>query len=234
MLGVCLKKQEQNLLSKKVLRRVALNLRLSKNSPRVRKRLNGLTNIFAKFTFLGFVLLFFSGYYPVWDFPPVKSSTVLASDQTQQMQKEEIIAKSFPQPVILPHDGYLSTRFSRFHPGVDIATALGTQVKPITAGKVSAVNMGFWGYGNHVIVSHTNGFKSLYGHMGRVLVKEAQEVTTDTSLGEVGMTGFSSGPHTHLEITHEDRYIDPLLILPEVSSMPKPEHLTKQSHPPLQ
>lgn len=159
----------------------------------------------------------------MWDFPPIKPSTVLAEEQAQQIQKGEIITQSFPQPVILPHDGYLSTRFSRFHPGVDIATSLGTPVKPITGGKVLVVNIGFWGYGNHVIVSHTNGFKSLYGHMGKVFVKADREVTTDTALGEVGMTGFSSGPHTHLEITHNDQYIDPLLILPEIS--------TKQSHP---
>lgn len=229
-----MKNKIKNLLSKKVLRRGALNLRLSKKSPKVPKRFKRLSKYFAQFTFIGLALLYFLGYYPVWDFPPVKSSHVIAAEENQQMQKEEIIAASFPQPVILPHDGYLSSRFSRFHPGVDIATSLGTEVKPITSGKVVAVNMGFWGYGNHVIVSHTNNFKSLYGHMGKVLVKEAQEVTTDTSLGEVGMTGFSSGPHTHLEITHEDRYIDPLLILPEVSSMPKPEHFTKQSHLPLQ
>lgn len=184
-----------------------------------------LSKYFAKFTFLGLALLFFSGYYPVWDFPPVKPSLAIAAQENQQMQKEEIIAASFPQPVVLPHDGYLSSRFSRFHPGVDIATSLGTAVKPITAGKILSVNMGFWGYGNHVIVSHTNNFKSLYGHMGKVFVKADQEVTTDTSLGEVGMTGFSSGPHTHLEITYNESYIDPLLILPEI---------TKQSHPPLQ
>ena len=220
MAWFCLKNKKKNLLSKKVLGRDALNLRLSKKSPKVPKRFKRLSKYFAKFTFIVLAIFFFSGYYPVWDFPPVKSSAAIAAQENQQIQKEEIIASSFPQPVILPHDGYLSSKFSRFHPGVDIATSLGTTVKPITAGKVSSVNMGFWGYGNHVMVSHTNGFKSLYGHMGKVFVKVEQEVTTDTSLGEVGMTGFSSGPHTHLEITHNDKYIDPLLILPEVSSMP--------------
>lgn len=218
--------RKKNLLSKKAVRRVALNLRLSKKSPKVRKRLKGLTKYFAKCTFIGLTLLFFSGYYPVWDFPPIKSSQAIAAEQTQQMQKDEIIAASFPQPVILPHDGYLSTRFSLFHPGVDIATALSTPIHPITSGKVTSINMGFWGYGNHVIISHTNGFKSLYGHMGKVFVKTGQEVTTDTSLGEVGMTGFSSGPHTHLEITYNEEYLDPLLILPEIS--------TRQSHLPKQ
>lgn len=119
-----------------------------------------------------------------------------------------------------------------FHPGVDIATTLGTPVHPITQGTVEETVASFWGYGNHVIVSHPNSFKSLYGHMGRIFAEKGQEVTAQTSLGEVGMTGFSSGPHTHLEITHNGKYIDPLLILPEISTIPKSEYLTKQSLPP--
>lgn len=154
----------------------------------------------------------------MWAFPPIKSSEVLAEDQNQQSQKEEIIASSFPQPVALPHPGYLSTRFSRWHPGVDIAIGLGTPVHPITQGIIEEVNLNLWGYGNHVTITHANGFKSLYGHLGKVFGKIGQEVTAQTILGEVGMTGFSSGPHTHLEITHDGKYIDPLTILPEIST----------------
>lgn len=160
--------------------------------------------------------IFLSGYYPTFSIPPVNLS--LASAENNE-QSQEIIASFFPQPVILPHPGYLSTKFSRWHPGVDIATSLGMPVHPITEGLVEEVNFNLWGYGNHVIISHTNSFKSLYGHLGRVFAKIGQEVTTQTSLGEVGMTGFSSGPHTHLEITHDGEYIDPLLILPEISTI---------------
>lgn len=167
--------------------------------------------------------IFLSGYYPTFAIPPVKFSKVSAETN---LQSQEIIASSFSQPVILPHPGYLSNKFSHFHPGVDIATTLGMPVHPVTAGVVEEVKIGFWGYGNHLTVSHTNGFKSLYSHLGKIFAKGGQEVTTDTILGEVGMTGFSSGPHTHLEITHNGEYIDPLLILPEIS--------TKQSLPPKQ
>lgn len=195
-------------------------MRLSKIKPRFPKKFRWLIIVL--------ILAFFSGYYPTLTFPPVKSSNVLAS--TQQ-QSAEIIASSFPQPVILPHPGYLSSRFSRWHPAVDIATGLGMPVHPITSGSIEAVSFGFWGYGNHVIISHTNGFKSLYAHMGKIYVKQGQTVTTENTLGEVGMTGHTSGPHTHLEVTHNGSYIDPLTILPELPTMPKPEFLTRQSHP---
>lgn len=149
----------------------------------------------------------------MFNFPPVKQAQVLAANNEQ---RQEIIASSFPQPVTLPHPGYLSTRFSRWHPGVDIATGLGMPVHPITTGVVEEVNFGFWGYGNHVIISHAGGFKSLYGHMGKIYVKKGQEVTSSSTLGEVGLSGQTSGPHTHLEITHQGDYIDPLTILPEI------------------
>lgn len=64
--------------------------------------------------------------------------------------------------------------------------------------------------------------------MDRVYAKKGQEVTTESTIGEVGMTGFSSGPHTHLEIIHDGKNINPLLILPEISDIPKPEFLTAE------
>lgn len=225
-----MKEYFKKLLSRKVLKRVALNFKLSNIKLKVLLRsivgFRKLTGNLAKISFTSLLLFFFSGYYPVRDFPPVKSSAVLAQDSSVNEQKAEIIASSFPQPVILPHPGYLSTKFSRFHPGVDIAASLGMPIHPVTSGTIESISSGFWGYGNHIIISHPNGFKSLYGHLGKIFAKIGQEVTTDTILGEVGMTGLSSGPHTHLEITNNGKYINPLLILPEISMI--------QSLPPKQ
>lgn len=163
------------------------------------------------------LLVFLSGYYPVLTFPPtIKSATIYA-----QEQKQEIIAQSFPQPVILPHSGYLSTKFSRWHPGIDIASGLGIPVHPITLGVVEETGLDFWGLGNYIIVSHHNGFKSKYAHLGKIYVKKGQQVLSENTLGEVGLTGSTSGPHTHLEITKDGQFIDPLTILPEVPDMPK-------------
>lgn len=211
---------ETNLLPRKVLRRVARNFKLSKIKPKVSLNLRIWGFGWPKrISFILLVTFFLSGYYPSFSIPPIKHAEVSAEPNEQS---QEITASSFPQPVILPHPGYLSTKFSRFHPGVDIANTLGTPISPITQGIVEEVVISFWGYGNHVVVSHTNSFKSLYGHLGKIFAKKGQEVTTDDILGEVGMTGFSSGPHTHLEITHEGKYIDPQLLLPEISTIQSP------------
>lgn len=143
----------------------------------------------------------------------------MAHAQTQQ-QTGEIIASSFPQPVILPHPGYLSTKFSKLHPGVDIATGLGLPIHSITSGKILEVGTDFFGLGNFVIISHDNGFQSKYGHIGKIFVKVGQQVSSDNILGEVGMSGHSSGPHTHLEVTRSGQYLDPQTILPQIPPMP--------------
>lgn len=218
-----MKKKGQNLLPKKVYRREARNYKRSKISLRVPKRVRWLTISFPRVTLIVLIVLFFSGYHPVLGFPPVKSSQVLA--QTN-VQNDEIITASFPKPVVLPHPGYLSTRFSAYHPGIDIATGLGMPIHPITAGWVEQIDYGFWGYGNHVTILHVNGFKSMYAHMGRVFVRKDQAVTSDDVLGEVGLTGYTTGPHTHLEISFKGKNIDPLTILPEIPPLPQSQYLT--------
>ncbi len=158
------------------------------------------------------------GYQPAFTFPPVKKVIVSADEQQQQ-----ITAENLPQPINLPHPGYLSTRFSSFHKAVDIAAGLGMPIYPITSGVVEEVNFSFWGLGNHVVISHSSGFKSTYGHMGRVFVKGGQQVSPSNIIGEVGLTGATSGPHTHLEVTFNGEYIDPQTILPQIPNFPREE-----------
>lgn len=171
------------------------------------------------------ILLIFSlsGYYPNFGIPPVKKSSVLANTVSvnTQEQKGEIIADAFLEPVILPHPGYLSTRFSAWHPGIDIAAGLGMPIHPITAGVVVEARTDFFGLGKYVVISHQKGYQSKYAHLGKIYVKAGQDVTTENMLGEVGLTGQTSGPHTHLELTLNGKYIDPQTILPEIPDMPK-------------
>lgn len=160
------------------------------------------------------------GYYPTFSIPPVKKSVVKAAVQEQ---KGEIIAEGFSQPLFLPHPGYLSTRFSSYHPGIDIAAGLGMPVHPIIEGEILETGRDFFGLGNFIEIAHENNFKSKYAHMGRIFVKVGQKVTSENILGEVGLTGHTSGPHTHLEITYNGKYIDPETLLPEIPKMPAPQ-----------
>lgn len=200
----------KNLLSKVISERVALARKLSKIKLGVPRR-------FTKLVIVSFILFSLTGYYPNFGIPPVKKSLVLAS---YQEQKGEIIAESFSKPLVLPHPGYLSTKFSAGHPGIDIATGLGMPIHPITEGEVLEVGRDFWGLGNYVVIAHQNGFRSKYAHMGRIYVKVKDKVASDNILGEVGLTGRTSGPHTHLEITRNNSFVDPESLLPEIPDMP--------------
>lgn len=171
------------------------------------------------------LLYFFLGYQPTLDFPPVKQSVAHAetAEQTQTVQ-----ASSFPFAFQLPHPGYLSTPFSTYHPGVDIATGLGMPIKPITKGTVVNTGFSFWGLGLDVEVDHGQGYHSVYGHMGKIYVHVGQQVTENDILGEVGLTGNTSGPHTHLELSKNGSRIDPLPFLPTIRRIPQAQDFIAQ------
>ena len=76
-------------------------------------------------------------------------------------------------------------------------------------GKV--IHSGFLGsYGNAVIVSHANGYESLYGHLSSLAVKTGQDVKAGQEVGKVGSTGRSSGPHLHFVVKINGKEIDPM------------------------
>jgi murein DD-endopeptidase MepM/ murein hydrolase activator NlpD len=92
-----------------------------------------------------------------------------------------------------------SGRFER-HTGWDIATATGTPVTVTAPGIVETAGWTTQGYGFHIIVNHGYGFKTLYGHLSRILVNAGQRVDVGQRIGLVGSTGYSSGPHLHYEV----------------------------------
>ena len=118
------------------------------------------------------------------------------------------------ESVVVPIEKFrLSQGYSWIHPGADMAAKKGEVVKPIMAGWVIEVKKERWGYGQHVIVGHKNGFQSLYAHLSKINVVKGDEVTTETALGEVGSTGRSTGPHLHLEIRQEGKLVNPKTVL---------------------
>jgi len=114
---------------------------------------------------------------------------------------------------------------------VDIAAGLGLSVQPINDGVVEEVIISFWGYGHHLIIDHGNGLKSLYAHLGDIYAKKGQIVTIDTKIGVVGMTGHTSGPHTHIEVYKDNQPINPLSLLPPIDNLPKAEYFNDYTKP---
>lgn len=89
----------------------------------------------------------------------------------------------------------------RQHNGVDIAIPTGTPVKAVASGTV-VYSGSRSGYGNTVVVEHSNGIITLYAHNSRILVAEGQQVSAESTLALSGSTGRSTGPHLHFEAWH--------------------------------
>jgi len=100
----------------------------------------------------------------------------------------------------------------RFHSGVDIPAWVGAPIKSAADGKVIKVG---WAdaLGNIVIVSHLNGYETVYGHTSRILVKEGQKVSKGQLIAQVGATGMTTGPHLHYEVRYKAQPISPLPFL---------------------
>ena len=103
-------------------------------------------------------------------------------------------------------------RWRRGHHGVDIALRTGDPVHAVFGGTVRvASRMG--GYGNCVVVRHSNGLETLYGHLSKINVSTDQEVSAGDVLGLGGSTGNSTGPHLHFECRFLYQTFDPEWIL---------------------
>ena len=111
-----------------------------------------------------------------------------------------------------PYDPACPSR--HFHTGLDIAAAAGTPIGAADAGIVSLANSGWGGgYGNYVIVTHGNGYSTLYGHLSSIAVGQGTAVRRGQVIGYEGSTGFSTGPHLHFEIRLNGAYQNPLSYL---------------------
>ena len=101
----------------------------------------------------------------------------------------------------------------RFHTGLDIADPWGTPIVAADTGIVFTYYSGF-GYGNHLIIVHGNGWTSLYGHMSSFSVGNGQVVGRGQLIGYEGSSGNSTGPHLHFEIRLNNIPRNPLDYLP--------------------
>ncbi len=98
----------------------------------------------------------------------------------------------------------------KMHTGMDFTAPVGTDIYATGNGKVVHVEYGKGGYGNHVIIDHGFGFQTLYGHMHKIGVKQGQKVLRGETLGVVGNSGTSTGPHLHYEVIKNGVKINPV------------------------
>ena len=115
---------------------------------------------------------------------------------------------------IWPTSGDISQYPVGYHMALDIANRSLPPVIASDTGTVSFSGCLNWGYGCHVIIDHGNGFSTLYGHLSRIDVSAGQVVNQGQTIGRLGSTGRSTGPHLHFEIRSGGALQNPLGYLP--------------------
>jgi murein DD-endopeptidase MepM/ murein hydrolase activator NlpD len=118
---------------------------------------------------------------------------------------------------IWPTTGSISRCFSSYHRACDIANFSSPPIVAAADGVVSAVyHYDVYGYGNAVVITHSNGIKTLYAHMadGSITVSKGQTISQGTQIGTMGQTGLATGIHLHFEVVVDGVQSDPIQYLP--------------------
>ena len=104
--------------------------------------------------------------------------------------------------------------YAHFHTGIDLVEPFGSPVLAADDGVVALVGSSSSGYGNYVVIAHSGGLNTLYGHLSTSLVKVGQSVTQGTPVGLEGSTGNSTGAHLHFELRINQSPVNPAPYLP--------------------
>lgn len=98
---------------------------------------------------------------------------------------------------------------TRFHNGIDINASVGAAIVAADGGNVAVAGYNS-GYGNYIMIYHSNGSATLYAHLSSMSVSKGDTVSKGQVIGGAGSTGYSTGPHLHFEIHINGGSVDPL------------------------
>jgi murein DD-endopeptidase MepM/ murein hydrolase activator NlpD len=149
---------------------------------------------------------------------PVGQELFLPGARMNPNELSRILGNLFMYPVQGRISSYFGERQDPFtgvpnyHNGVDIVNRPGTAVLAAMAGTVAEVGFNY-NYGNYVILKHAGQYQTLYGHLTRSTVGRGQKVQQGDKIGELGSTGYSTGPHVHFSIFHSGQPVDPMRFL---------------------
>ncbi len=109
-----------------------------------------------------------------------------------------------------PTVGHRITQYYSWkHHGLDIANKTGTPLYAADSGTIERAGWGR-GYGNHIVINHGGGKKTRYAHLSKFYVKKGTKVTKGQTIGAMGSTGWSTGPHLHFEVIINGKRYNPL------------------------
>lgn len=100
-----------------------------------------------------------------------------------------------------------------FHRGLDLVAPKSTNILSTCNGKVINTKQSRFGYGNRILIKHRYGYMTHYTHLDSIFVKKGQTIERGDTIGTLGSTGFSTGPHLHYEILKDSIQIHPMFII---------------------
>jgi len=135
-----------------------------------------------------------------------------------EMERNRVFGRLF----IYPAAGRITSRFGirsdpitglrRFHNGVDLANAVGTPVQASMSGRVAMLGYNP-NFGKYIILSHPEGFQTLYGHLDAFMVQKGERVSQGQTIARMGNTGYSTGSHLHFSVFKRGEPVDPFKYL---------------------
>lgn len=157
------------------------------------------------------------------------SEVVLTEPVTQEVwrgtKKIETIVEGAPRSeygLVWPVTGnfYISSPYGKrgggFHQGIDISYPGGAYGRPIRAALPGTVVIArkHSSYGNYVVIDHGGGYRTLYAHASKLVVKKGQYVKQGEHIANIGNTGYSFGAHLHFEVQINGSQKNPVKYLP--------------------
>ncbi|WP_339383363.1 M23 family metallopeptidase [Oculatella sp. LEGE 06141] len=145
-------------------------------------------------------------------------SRALRGEVKPALEKTLVREEARPRGIPLKVETTITSKFGlrpnpfgrgyEFHKGIDFRGDYGTPIYVTAPGLVETAG---WdpGFGNHVIVDHGYGYRTLYAHLSKIEVTQGIDIERDRVVGYLGSTGRSSGPHLHYSVYHHDEVIDP-------------------------
>jgi murein DD-endopeptidase MepM/ murein hydrolase activator NlpD len=151
-----------------------------------------------------------------YQFPEIPDDSILFAslDGPSEAVLARGVETDLTWPSGLPMRGFITQDFEvtdpdRYHPGIDIACAVGSPVLATAAGVVEATKTDSV-YGKVVVLRHSDSVTTVYGHNDEILVAEGQEVMVGSRIALSGNTGISTAPHLHYEVRIHDEPVNPL------------------------
>ena len=147
-----------------------------------------------------------------WIFVPSKVGIAYLLRDTYVIEDYSSLGKGrfiWPVPQFYKVSSHFGRRRGRNHDGIDIPAPKGTPIVSVDDGVVAYSDNGIRGYGNMIVIAHSDDIFTVYAHNRKNKVDKGDRVRKGQQIAEVGNTGRSTGPHLHFEIRVKNKVRNP-------------------------